>query len=71
MSGTSAASVTNNDLRNLGTGISVGSDANGLTVSGNDVTNVGDDFNFRNLTVGFSLRRRSGDRHSDPGRQRQ
>jgi Ca2+-binding RTX toxin-like protein len=51
MSGDSTANVSNNDLRNLGSGIAVGVDADGLTVSGNDVTNVGTDFSFRNLTT--------------------
>jgi len=51
MSGASTANVSNNNLLNLGTFIAVGVDADGLTVSGNDVTNVGDDFSFRNLTT--------------------
>ncbi|HMG47161.1 MAG TPA: hypothetical protein VK614_06845, partial [Allosphingosinicella sp.] len=51
MSGDSTANVSNNDFRNLGTGLALGVDADGLTVSGNDVTNVGDDFSFRNLTT--------------------
>jgi Ca2+-binding RTX toxin-like protein len=51
MSGASTANVSNNNLLNLGTFISVGVDSDGLTVSGNDVTNVGDDFSFRNLTT--------------------
>ncbi|MDB5693153.1 MAG: serralysin-like metalloprotease protein [Alphaproteobacteria bacterium] len=51
MSGTSTANVSNNDFHNLGTGIAVGIDSDGLTVSGNNVTNVGDDFSFRNLAT--------------------
>ncbi|HEU0099131.1 MAG TPA: pre-peptidase C-terminal domain-containing protein [Allosphingosinicella sp.] len=55
MSGTSTANVSNNNLLNLGTFIAVGVDADGLTVGGNDVTNVGDDFSFRNLTGGVTF----------------
>jgi Ca2+-binding RTX toxin-like protein len=51
MSGDSTANVSNNDFRNLGSGIAVGVDSDGLTVSGNDVTNVGTDFSFRNLAT--------------------
>ncbi|HEX9963479.1 MAG TPA: pre-peptidase C-terminal domain-containing protein, partial [Allosphingosinicella sp.] len=51
LSGDSTANVSNNNLLNLGTFIAVGIDADGLSVSGNDVTNVGDDFSFRNLTT--------------------
>jgi Ca2+-binding RTX toxin-like protein len=51
MSGTSTANVSDNALQNLGTGLSVGVDSDGLTVSGNDLKNVGTDFNFRNLTT--------------------
>jgi len=51
MSGDSTANIANNALQNLGTGLAVGVDVVGLTVSGNDVTRVGDDFNFRNLTT--------------------
>ncbi|MFL6843435.1 MAG: M10 family metallopeptidase C-terminal domain-containing protein [Allosphingosinicella sp.] len=49
MSGDSTANVSDNTLNNLGTFIAVGIDSDGLTVSDNDVTNVGDDFSFRNL----------------------
>ncbi|HEY0027074.1 MAG TPA: M10 family metallopeptidase C-terminal domain-containing protein [Allosphingosinicella sp.] len=51
MSGTSTANIADNALQNLGTGLSVGVDVVGLTVSGNDLKNVGTDFNFRNLTT--------------------
>ncbi|HEX8308279.1 MAG TPA: M10 family metallopeptidase C-terminal domain-containing protein [Allosphingosinicella sp.] len=55
MSGDSTADVSNNNLVNLGTFVAVGVDSDGLTVSGNDVTNVGDDFSFRNLTTGVTF----------------
>ena len=50
MSGTSTATVSNNDLTNSGTGVSVGLDNDGVTLIDNDISNVGTDFNFRNLT---------------------
>ncbi len=50
MSGTSTATVSNNDLTNSGTGVSVGVDTDGVTLLDNDVSNLGTDFNFRNLT---------------------
>jgi Ca2+-binding RTX toxin-like protein len=50
MAGTSTATVSNNDLINSGTGVSVGNDTDGLTLIDNDVSNLGTDFNFRNLT---------------------
>jgi Ca2+-binding RTX toxin-like protein len=50
MSGSSTATVDDNVLQNLGTALAVGVDADGLTVTDNDMSNVGDEFNFRNLT---------------------
>ncbi len=55
MSGDSIADVSDNIFHGLGTGISVGVDAVGLTVSDNDHQQVGDDFNFRNLTTGVTF----------------
>ena len=71
MSGDSTANVSNNDLRNLGTGIAVGVDADGLTVVGNDIMNVGNRVQLPQPDHRRHLRRRNGDRHSDSGRQRQ
>jgi Ca2+-binding RTX toxin-like protein len=51
MSGNSTATVDGNDFQNLGTAIAVGVDSVGLTVTDNDFFNVGDEFNFRNLTT--------------------
>ena len=50
MSGTSEATIENNNFRSDGTGISVGIDADGVSVTDNTFQNVGDDFNLRNLT---------------------
>jgi Ca2+-binding RTX toxin-like protein len=50
MSGSSTATVENNSFENIGTGVSVGVNDDNVTLSDNDHTNVGDDFNFRNLT---------------------
>jgi serralysin len=50
MSGASTATIDGNVFENLGTALSVGVDADGLTVTGNDFFNVGTEFNFRNLT---------------------
>jgi Ca2+-binding RTX toxin-like protein len=50
MSGTSTANIANNSFRGLGTGISVGIDSDGLTVSGNNIERVNEEFSFRNLT---------------------
>ena len=55
ISGTSTATVSNNDLTNSGTGVSVGLDNDGVTLLDNDVSNVGTDFNFRNLTGDVSF----------------
>ncbi len=55
MSGDSIADVSDNIFHGLGTGISVGVDSDGLTVSDNDHQQVGDDFNFRNLTTGVTF----------------
>jgi len=51
MSGDSTANVSNNDLRNLGSGVTVGVDADGVTIVDNDIMNVGTEFSFRNLTT--------------------
>ena len=50
MGGTSTADLSGNVLQNLGTMVSVGIDADGITYSGNTVSNVGTEFNYRNLT---------------------
>ncbi|HYE29346.1 MAG TPA: hypothetical protein VEA61_14090, partial [Allosphingosinicella sp.] len=42
--------VSNNQLRNLGTAFSIATTEDGLALSGNDFENVGDEFNFRNLS---------------------
>ncbi|HET9640380.1 MAG TPA: M10 family metallopeptidase C-terminal domain-containing protein [Allosphingosinicella sp.] len=55
MSGSSTANVSNNSFRGLGTGIAVGVDADGLTVSGNNIERVNEEFNFRNLTTGITF----------------
>ena len=51
MGGTSTADLSGNVLQNLGTMVSVGIDADGITYSGNTVSNVGTEFNYRNLTT--------------------
>jgi len=51
MSGTSTANIANNSFRGLGTGIAVGVDSDGLTVSGNNIERVNEEFSFRNLTT--------------------
>jgi Ca2+-binding RTX toxin-like protein len=55
MSGTSTANVTDNSFRGLGTGIAVGVDADGLTVSSNDIERVNEEFSFRNLTTNVTF----------------
>ena len=49
MGGASTANVSDNVLQNLGTMVSVGIDSDGVILSNNDVSNVGDEFNYRNL----------------------
>ena len=51
MSGSSKPRCPNNALQNLGTMVAVGIDSDGVTLSNNDVSNVGTEFNFRNLTT--------------------
>ena len=51
MSGTSTANIANNSFRGLGTGIAVGVDSDGLSVSGNNIERVNEEFSFRNLTT--------------------
>lgn len=55
MGGSSTATITNNNFTNSGTALSVGIDADGLSLSGNNFFNVGTDFNFRNLTSGVTF----------------
>jgi Ca2+-binding RTX toxin-like protein len=55
MSGDSTADVSNNSFHGVGTGISVGLDAVGLTVADNDIERVNEEFNFRNLTGGVTF----------------
>ena len=55
MNGDSLANVSDNVFRNAGTALSIGVDTNGLTVSNNDLQNVGTDFNLRNLTTGATF----------------
>ncbi|HEY0130050.1 MAG TPA: hypothetical protein VGB57_01505, partial [Allosphingosinicella sp.] len=55
MSGDSTADVSDNSFKGLGTGISVGVDAVGLTVADNDIERVNEEFNFRNLTSGVTF----------------
>ena len=50
MSGSSFASVDNNLFQHVGTGVSVGVSDDNVSLTNNDFTDVGDDFNFRNLT---------------------
>lgn len=49
-SGGTLTQVTNNNFTNSGSGVSVGLASAGLTLSNNTNSNVGTDFNFRNLT---------------------
>ena len=51
MSGNTTVTVSHNNLTNSGTGLAVGFDADGLTMTDNNFTNLGDDFSFRNLTT--------------------
>ncbi len=51
LSGSSAANVSGNSFKGLGTGISLGVDSDGLTVAGNGHQRVGTDFSFRNLAT--------------------
>jgi hypothetical protein len=51
MSGDSDVTVQGNTFHSDGTGIAVGVDSDNLHVTDNNVQNVGDDFNFRNLTT--------------------
>ena len=51
MSGSSTADLSDNVFQNLGTMVSVGIDSDGITLSGNTVSNVGTEFNYRNLTT--------------------
>ncbi|HEY5724065.1 MAG TPA: hypothetical protein VIT45_17285, partial [Allosphingosinicella sp.] len=55
MSGDSTANVSDNSFRGLGTGIALGIDAVGLTVSSNDIERVNEEFSFRNLTSGVTF----------------
>ena len=71
MSGDSEVEVSGNHFTSAGSGVVVGVDAVGLIVVDNDVTNVGDDFSFRNLADPRGVRRGAGDRRAQPGRQSQ
>jgi Ca2+-binding RTX toxin-like protein len=53
--GGSLAIVDNNVLRNLGTAFSIATTEDVLAASGNDFQNVGDEFNFRNVTEDVSF----------------
>ena len=50
MGGSSTAALSGNLFQNLGTMVSAGIDADGITYSGNTVSNVGTEFNYRGLT---------------------
>ena len=51
MSGSSSATIANNMFKTAGTAASLGIDIDGVSFSGNNFYNVGDEFNFRNLTT--------------------
>ncbi|MGZ9062039.1 MAG: hypothetical protein ACXW2K_09015, partial [Allosphingosinicella sp.] len=55
MSGSSTANISDNSFRGLGTGIAVGVDTDGLTIGGNDIERVNEEFNFRNLTTNVTF----------------
>ncbi len=55
MSGSSTADISNNVFRGLGTGVAVGVDADGLTISDNDIERVNEEFNFRNLSTNVTF----------------
>jgi Ca2+-binding RTX toxin-like protein len=55
MAGDSEVTVSGNIFRTAGTAIAVSQDADGLTVSDNDIQMVGTDFSFRNTTVGVTF----------------
>ncbi|MGB3167158.1 MAG: hypothetical protein WBA68_10335, partial [Alteraurantiacibacter sp.] len=55
MGGMSSATITDNDIVNSGSGISVGVDADGLSITGTDFSNVDTEFNYRNLSGDLTL----------------
>jgi len=55
MSGDSTANISNNSFRGLGTGVAVGIDTDGLTIAGNNIERVNEEFNFRNLATNVTF----------------
>ncbi len=55
MSGASTALVQDNNFTNSGTALSVGIDSDGISLIDNDFTNVGTEFNFRNLATNVTF----------------